>query len=141
MGAKMEPNCNPKWVPSPLRESKCQLSAKPIIYYVLATFWWCPKPPKIGFCRPNSRSSCSAHLLATRESSKSVWGPSSRHKCKKGRKWSPKRAPTLGPFLDILPLFAVPGALGGQNGSQGSPQEPPGPLQASIFYDFETIFD
>ena len=74
MGAKMEPKCIPKWVPSPLRESNCRLSAKPIIYCVLATFWWCPKPPKIGFCRPNSRSSCSAHLLATRESSKSVWG-------------------------------------------------------------------
>ena len=60
---------------------------------------------------------------------------------KKCRKWSPKRAPMLGPFLDILPLFAVPGALGSQNGSQGSPQEPPGPLQASIFCDFESIFD
>ena len=48
---------------------------------------------------------------------------------KKCQKWSPKRAPILGPFLDILPLFAVPGALGSQNGSQGLPQEPPGPLQ------------
>ena len=45
-------------------------------YYLLcfSYIWWCPKPSKIGFCRPNSRSSCSAHLLATRESSKSVWG-------------------------------------------------------------------
>ena len=60
---------------------------------------------------------------------------------KKCRKWGPKRAPILGPFLDILPLCAVPGALGSQNGSQGSPQEPPGPLQASIFCDFESIFD
>ena len=74
MGAKMEPKCIPKWVPSPLRESKCRLSAKPIIYYVLATFWWCPKPSKTAFCLPNSRSGCSAHLLATKESSKSVWG-------------------------------------------------------------------
>ena len=46
---------------------------------------------------------------------------------KKCRKWSPKRAPKLGPFLDILPLFAVPGALGSQNGSQGSPKSPQGP--------------
>ena len=43
---------------------------------------------------------------------------------KKCRKWSPKRAPMLGPFLDILPLCAVPGALGSQNGSQGSPKSP-----------------
>ena len=74
MGAKMEPKCNPKWVPSPFRESKCRLSAKPIIYNVLATFWWCPKPSKTAFCLPNSRSGCSAHLFAAKESSKSVWG-------------------------------------------------------------------
>ena len=74
MGVKMEPKCIPKWVPSPFRESTSRLSAKPIIYYVLATFWWCPKPSKTAFCLPNSRSGCSAHLLATKESSKSVWG-------------------------------------------------------------------
>ena len=36
-------------------------------------------------------------------------------------------------------FFAVPGALGSQHGSQGSPQEHPGPVQASIFTDFGSI--
>ena len=67
--------------------------------------------------------------------------PSSSHKYKKMSKVEPTRAPMLGPCLVILPLFAVPGALGSQNGSQGSPQEPPGPLQASIFCNFGSIFD
>ena len=56
-------------------------------------------------------------------------------------KMDPKWAPMLGPFFAILPLFAVQGTLGSQNGSQGLPQEPSGPVQASIFTDFGWIFD
>ena len=41
----------------------------------------------------------------------------------------------------MWPLSAVPGGLGTQNDSQGFPQEPPGPVQASIFIDLGTIWD
>ena len=47
----------------------------------------------------------------------------------------------IGTFFDNWLLFAVPGGFGGQSDSQGLPQEPPGPVQASIFIDFGTILD
>ena len=37
--------------------------------------------------------------------------------------------------------FFVLGGLGSQNDTQGLPQEPPRPVQASMFIDFATIFD
>ena len=46
-----------------------------------------------------------------------------------------------GTIFDMWLLFAVPGGLGGQSDSQGLPQEPPGPVQASIFIDFGTILE
>ena len=71
---------------------------------------------------------------------------------KKGRKKTPKKhenyrkltlkwKPRGGTFLAIWLLFSVPGGLGSQNDSQGLSQEPPGPVQASISIDFETILD
>ena len=46
-----------------------------------------------------------------------------------------------GTLFAIWLLFAVPGGFGGQSDSQGRPQEPPGPVQASIFIDFGPILD
>ena len=46
-----------------------------------------------------------------------------------------------GTIFAIWLLFAVPGGFGGQSDSQGLPQEPPGPVQASIFIDFGPILD
>ena len=45
----------------------------------------------------------------------------------------------VGTFFVIWPHFAVPGGFGGQSDSQGLSQEPPGPVQASIFIDFGPI--
>ena len=44
-------------------------------------------------------------------------------------------------FFGHLALVSVPGGLGSQNGSQGLPQEPPRPVQASISTDFGLILD
>ena len=46
-----------------------------------------------------------------------------------------------GTIFAIWLLFAVPGGFGGQSDTQGLPQEPPGPVQASSFIDFRTILD
>ena len=40
-----------------------------------------------------------------------------------------------------LAFFFVLGGLGSQNDPQGLLQEPPGPVQASMFIDFAAIFD
>ena len=47
----------------------------------------------------------------------------------------------VGTTFAIWLLFAVPGGFGVQSDSQGLPQEPPGPVQASIFMGFVTIWD
>ena len=57
------------------------------------------------------------------------------------RKWTPKWEPGRGHFLVIWLLFSVPDGLGSPNGSQGLPQEPPRPVQASISIDFGLILD
>ena len=46
-----------------------------------------------------------------------------------------------GTIFNMWLLFAAPGGFGGQSDSQGLPQEPPGPVQASIFMGFGTILD
>ena len=57
----------------------------------------------------------------------------------KCRKWTPKWGPILGHILAIWPLFAVPGRPWEPKRFPRPPQEPPGPVQASIFTDFGSI--
>ena len=57
------------------------------------------------------------------------------------RKWNRKWEPKRGYFLFIWLLFSVPDSLGSPNGSQGLPQEPPRPVQASISMDFGLIWE
>ena len=59
-------------------------------------------------------------------------------KCRKlTRTWEPGR----GHFLVIWVFFSVPDGLGSPNSSQGLPQEPPRPVQASISIDLGFVLD